>query len=222
MNLLLLRRLSWRRAIACSYSDQNRTYGSSSTGRRGGCEPRYKQQQQQQQQRRQQQWDYEPYSSTNSRPQRRRIDKPPRVQLRRPGQQHTYLVSCHPGLEQVTAVELQQPGLEAAQGVEVIAPGRVAFSSDSLAGGYAAALCLRSATRVLHLVHEEDLNPNRAAGDTVYEATREGAPWQQLLQPGQTLGVHCMHFYNNSNVSNSQLVARRVRDAVCDSVRDAR
>jgi hypothetical protein len=36
-----------------------------------------------------------------------------------------------------------------------------------LAGGYAAALCLRSATRVLHLIHEEDLNPNRAAGDTV-------------------------------------------------------
>jgi hypothetical protein len=56
----------------------------------------------------------------------------------------------------------------------------------------------------------------------VYEATREGAPWQQLLQPGQTLGVHCMHFYNNSNITNSQLVARRVRDAVCDAVRDAR
>ncbi|KAF6264836.1 hypothetical protein COO60DRAFT_1698169 [Scenedesmus sp. NREL 46B-D3] len=122
----------------------------------------------------------------------------------------------------VTAAEFQQPGLEAAQGVEVIAPGRVVFSSDSMAGGYAAALCLRSATRVLHLIHEEDLNPNRAAGDTVYEAAREGACWQQLLQPGQTLGVHCMHFYNNSNVTNSQLVARRVRDAVCDAVRDAR
>jgi hypothetical protein len=56
----------------------------------------------------------------------------------------------------------------------------------------------------------------------VYEATRDGASWQQLLQPGQTLGVHCLHFYNNSNVTNSQLVARRVRDAVCDAVRDAR
>jgi 23S rRNA G2445 N2-methylase RlmL len=31
-----------------------------------------------------------------------------------------------------------------------------------------------------------------------------------------------MHFYGNSNVTNSQLVARRVRDAVCDAVRDAR
>ncbi|WIA16944.1 hypothetical protein OEZ85_013866 [Tetradesmus obliquus] len=105
---------------------------------------------------------------------------------------------------------------------EVTAPGRVVVPSDTLAGGYAAALCLRSATRVLQLIHEEDLNPDRAAGDTVYEATREGAPWQQLLQPGQTLGVHCMHFYGNSNITNSQLVARRVRDAVCDAVRDAR
>jgi hypothetical protein len=40
-------------------------------------------------------------------------------------------------------------------------------SSDSLAGGYAAALCLRSATRVLQLLHEEDLDPNSEAGDTV-------------------------------------------------------
>lgn len=36
-----------------------------------------------------------------------------------------------------------------------------------MAGGYAAALCLRSATRVLQIIHEEDLNPDRAAGDTV-------------------------------------------------------
>jgi hypothetical protein len=56
----------------------------------------------------------------------------------------------------------------------------------------------------------------------VYEATREAANWAELLQPRQTLGVHCLHFYNNSNVTNSQLVQRRVRDAVCDAVRDAR
>lgn len=56
----------------------------------------------------------------------------------------------------------------------------------------------------------------------VYEATREAADWAELLQPQQTLGVHCLHFFNNSNVTHSQLVQRRVRDAVCDAVRDAR
>jgi hypothetical protein len=56
----------------------------------------------------------------------------------------------------------------------------------------------------------------------VYDATREAADWCDLLQPQQTLGIHCLHFYNNSNVTNSQLVQRRVRDAVCDAVRDAR
>lgn len=56
----------------------------------------------------------------------------------------------------------------------------------------------------------------------VYEATREAADWCDLLQPQQTFGVHCLHVYNNSNVTNSQLVQRRVRDAVCDAVRDAR
>lgn len=56
----------------------------------------------------------------------------------------------------------------------------------------------------------------------VYEAAREAADWAELLQPQQTLGVHCLHFFNNSNVTHSQLVQRRVRDAVCDAVRDAR
>jgi len=56
----------------------------------------------------------------------------------------------------------------------------------------------------------------------VYEATRAAAAWPDLLLPHQTLGVHCLHFYNNSNVTNSQLVQRRVRDAVCDAVRDDR
>lgn len=56
----------------------------------------------------------------------------------------------------------------------------------------------------------------------VYDATREAAEWARLLQPRQSLSVHCLHLFNNSNVTNSQLVQRRVRDAVCDAVRDAR
>lgn len=81
-----------------------------------------------------------------------------------------YLVTCHPGLQEVTADELRQPHLQLAHGlsdVSVLAPGRVSFSAPSAAGGYAAALCLHSATRVLQLVHEQVLDPRQPAGDTV-------------------------------------------------------
>jgi len=67
---------------------------------------------------------------------------------------------------QVTARELQQPFLQA-DNVEAVAPGRATFTSSTPAAGYAAALCLRSATRVLEVLHEEHLNPNRPAGETV-------------------------------------------------------
>jgi 23S rRNA G2445 N2-methylase RlmL len=131
-----------------------------------------------------------------------------------------------------------------------------------------AVLRLRTATRVLELVGEADLDPRRAAGDTVYEAVRgfeeEGededdeeedggrrrrggrtmttsAPllrggWASLLPGGRggarsgggrddrrapigTLGVKAQ-LWANSNVSNSQLVAKRVRDACLDAVRE--
>lgn len=101
MNTMLLRHHTLRRAIICGYSNQQRTYGTNRTGGRGGSEPR--QYQQQQRRRQQQQWDDDGYSSYNSsRPPRRRVEKAPKQLLRRPGQQHTYLVSCHPGLEQVS------------------------------------------------------------------------------------------------------------------------
>lgn len=137
---------------------------------------------------------------------------------------HQYLITCHPGLEKVTAADLQQRCAEVGvtAEVEVTAPGRIALGSDTVAAGYAAVLHLRSATRVLQLIQQQQLDADLPAGQTVYEATRAAAAWPDLLLPHQTLGVHCLHFYNNSNVTNSQLVQRRVRDAVCDAVRDDR
>jgi hypothetical protein len=41
--------------------------------------------------------------------------------------------------------------------------------SDSLAAGYAAVLHLRSATRVLQLIHQQQLDPDLPAGETVRE-----------------------------------------------------
>jgi hypothetical protein len=65
-----------------------------------------------------------------------------------------------------------------------------------------------------------DLNPHREAGDTVYEATRELVDWPAVAPRGGALGVTAQ-VWSCANVANSQLVARRVRDAALDAVRDA-
>jgi len=73
----------------------------------------------------------------------------------------------------------------------------------------------------LALLGEGDLDPDQQAGDTIYEFTREVAKWPELLLEDQTLGVRS-HIFGCSNLTNSELVDKRVRDAVCDSIRDAR
>jgi 23S rRNA G2445 N2-methylase RlmL len=54
----------------------------------------------------------------------------------------------------------------------------------------------------------------------VYEFAKGCADWRQLLPRGQTLSVNA-HLYSNTNVSHNFMVAARVRDAVCDAVREA-
>ncbi|KAI8473549.1 MAG: putative RNA methylase family UPF0020-domain-containing protein [Monoraphidium minutum] len=139
-----------------------------------------------------------------------------------PPRQHkySYVVTCHPGLEDAVVGELQAPRI-GAESIESKEPGRVKFGADSQDVAYRAAIWLRSAVRVLQLIALEPLDPYREAGDTIYEATRQLLDWQLLLPPGGTVGV-TSQVWGCSNVTNSQLVARRVRDAVCDAVRDAR
>jgi len=196
-----------------------------------------------------------------------------------------FLVTCHPGASAFLADELRAllpPGSAAQSSVAERRGGSLAgaatFSVPLSADGGAApagagadacgpaaarrlarraVLRLRTATRVLELVGEADLDPRRPAGDTVYEAVRAfgrggggggrdgdrsrssaGAAttstallgergWAALLPGGGgngggggTLGAKAQ-LWANSNVSNSQLVARRVRDACLDAVREA-
>ncbi|GBF96891.1 hypothetical protein Rsub_09896 [Raphidocelis subcapitata] len=131
-----------------------------------------------------------------------------------------YLVTSHPGLERAVAEELASPRIGAV-GIEASQPGRVSFRAASQSVGYRAALWLRGGTRVLQLIAAEPLDPRLEAGDTVYEATRALVDWPLLMRrPGDTVGV-TSQVWGCGNVTNSQLVARRVRDAVCDAVRDA-
>lgn len=145
----------------------------------------------------------------------------PQVKQRRerlpPGQFHFY-ATCHPGLEAVVAAELAGRSIGAAN----IHPGKagVSFTGD-LSVGYRANMWLRSAIRVLQLLGETLLDGRRPAGEEVYAAFREGGAWQRLLAPGQTFSVES-RVWSCSNLTSSQLLSVRAKDAVCDAIRDAR
>lgn len=129
-----------------------------------------------------------------------------------------YFATCHPGLEEVVAEELRSPQVGALEVRE--GKAGVHFSGD-VAVMYKSNLWLRSAIRVLHLVSEIELDGSRPAGESVYAAFRAAANWPDLLMPGQSFSVDA-RVWGNTNLTNSQLLSIRARDAICDAIRDAR
>lgn len=131
---------------------------------------------------------------------------------------YTYVVTTHPGAEKALEEELGEilPGVELRGRV-----GGVEFESQAGAMHRANLWC-RSGIRVLQQVAQIDLDPNAAAGDTLYEAFRDALPWGEWLdEPGKSFSIDA-RIWNNSNFSNSQLVQTRGRDAICDAVRQSR
>lgn len=127
-----------------------------------------------------------------------------------------YFVTCHPGLEDVVSRELAHPFI----GAKGIVPGKagVAFQGEDESIVFRANLWLRSAIRVLELLAETDLDPEKAAGDTIYDSFQKSVDWVSFLKPGQTFSVDA-RTASNSNFRTSQLVVVRARDAICDALR---
>lgn len=75
--------------------------------------------------------------------------------------------------------------------------------------------------RVLALLAEGDLDPRRPGGDEIYRFTRQAVAWQSLLGPEQTFAVEA-RVRSCSDVPSSMLAQVRIRDAVCDAIRDVR
>ena len=129
-----------------------------------------------------------------------------------------YFATCHPGLEDVVAAELRSPAIGAAN-VETGKAG-VHFSGDHLTL-YRSNLWLRAAIRVLQLLRELPLDPRQPSGESVYDAFRAAADWPALLAPGKSFSVDA-RVWGCSNLTNSQLLNVRARDAICDAIRDKR
>ncbi|VTS06439.1 THUMP domain-containing class I SAM-dependent RNA methyltransferase [Tuwongella immobilis] len=119
-----------------------------------------------------------------------------------------YFATCARGLERFLAQELT------ALGADSVEPGRggVRFQGDRRML-YRANLELRTAIRVLEPILEADV----ASPDELYEAIRT-LDWQQWITPSQTLAVDCN--VRDSQITHSQYAARRVKDAICDQLRE--
>jgi 23S rRNA G2445 N2-methylase RlmL len=129
-----------------------------------------------------------------------------------------YFATCHPGLEEVVAQELRSPAIRA-ENVQVGKAG--VFFSGPQPVLYRSNLWLRAAIRVLQLLREIDLDPSQPAGESVYDAFRAAADWPALVRDKQSFSVDA-RVWGNSNLTNSQLLSVRARDAICDAVRDKR
>lgn len=79
-------------------------------------------------------------------------------------------------------------------------------------------MCLR---RVLVRQAEGELDPRRRGGDELYDLFRRAVDWQLLLAPRQCFSVDA-RVASCTDVPSALLVQMRLRDAICDAIRDAR
>ena len=111
----------------------------------------------------------------------------------------------------MVADELASPHI-GAHSVRQVNSG-VHFRGDA-AVGYRANLWLRSAIRVLQLLHDGiPLDTGASPGNAVYEAVRHAADWLALLPDGQSFSVDA-RVWSCSSLTSSQLLAIRAKDAI--------
>lgn len=118
--------------------------------------------------------------------------------------------SCLAGLEQPLAEELKRLGIKRVRPLA----GGVAFFCDR-AGAYRACLWSRLASRVMLVVGRV----NATDAEVLYAGVR-ALSWEDVIAPGASMAVtaHGM----NDELRNTRFTALKVKDAVCDRLRDVR
>lgn len=138
--------------------------------------------------------------------------------------QSTYFATCARGLGDVLADELRASHIKAE--VLHIAASGVRFRSTEAGHitAYKACLWLRTATRVLHHVFTtslDDVMPHDVP-DAVYTIVKHGCDWRLLLSAGrQSFSVQIRMSSAETRLHSERLLQMRVKDAICDSLRDA-
>lgn len=132
----------------------------------------------------------------------------------------TYFATCARGLGGLLAAELRHKHIRAE--VEHVAASGVRFrsSDNGHATAYRACLWLRTATRVLHLLHETYIEADCFGDvpDAVYDAVRDSADWAALLRDGSA--TFSVQVRTDSGGALEMTVRTRAKDAICDSLRN--
>ncbi|MCB9778842.1 MAG: hypothetical protein H6742_09785 [Alphaproteobacteria bacterium] len=125
-----------------------------------------------------------------------------------PAARRVFVAPCARGLESVLLGELDDLGLEALQ----LLNGAVRFQGP-LEHGYRALMWSRVASRVLVELVQGPAWDSQSLYDTVREID-----WIQHADPDRTMAVDFVG--RNDGIRHSGFGARRIKDAVCDSLRD--
>lgn len=122
---------------------------------------------------------------------------------------HRLVATCSRGLEPLLVEELAELGIEAPE------PGRGAVSwRGALETGYRALLESRLASRILL-----EIGFGRATSERVLYETVRALPWTHHLGPEQTVAVDFVGI--NPGIRHTGFGAQRVKDALCDHLREA-
>lgn len=119
-----------------------------------------------------------------------------------------YFAPCPKGFESVLADELKRLR---AQRVRPLKSGVAFFGSQT--DGYRVCLWSRIASRVLRVIERVDARDAQA----LYEGVK-AIEWEQFIGSGATIAVTARG--SNEALRNTQFTALKVKDAVCDRLRD--
>lgn len=118
--------------------------------------------------------------------------------------------TCGTGLEAILGQELRGLGMDEVRPLT----GGVAFSAD-LERAYTALLWSRVASRILLVLERVEATDS----DSLYAGVRDIA-WEDVVAPGATIAVNARG--TNDQLRDTRYTALRVKDAVCDRLRDER
>lgn len=121
-----------------------------------------------------------------------------------------FFATCPQGFEHVLADELKRLRVKR---VRPLKSGVAFFGSKT--DGYRVCLWSRIASRVLRVVGRVDAT----SADALYQGAK-ALPWQRFVGPRATISVTARG--GNDALRNSQFSALKVKDAVCDALREAR
>ena len=121
-----------------------------------------------------------------------------------------FFARCAGGFERQLAAELRSLGIKRIRPLK----GGVAFFSD-VEGALRACLWSRVASRILMVLGRIDASD----ADALYQGV-QSIDWTRHIPPGATIAVFAQG--TNEALRNTQFIALRAKDAVCDQLRAAR